>query len=70
MKKFEIHGMTCGHCTASVSDALGKVPGLTDITVNLDDKIATFDTDESVTDDQIKQAVAAIGFEVGALTDA
>lgn len=26
---FEIYGMSCGHCLASVRDALGSVPGVT-----------------------------------------
>ena len=70
MKKLEINGMSCQHCVASATDALKAVPGLTDVSVDLDAKAATFDTDGSATDDQIKQAINAIGFEPGSLTEA
>lgn len=31
----DIEGMTCGHCKANVEQALKKVPGVTNVTVDL-----------------------------------
>lgn len=70
MKKLKINGMSCQHCVASVTDALVAVPGLADIKVDLEAKAATFDTDGTATEEQIKQAIVNVGFEVGELADA
>lgn len=69
MKKLEIEGMSCTHCTASVAEALAKVPGVNGVAVSLDDKVATFSSDGTADEEQIKKAVTAIGFSVGNLTD-
>lgn len=69
MKKVEVKGMSCQHCVASVTDALGKVPGLSDVNVDLDKAQATFNTDGSADDEQIKAAITSVGFEVGAVSD-
>lgn len=34
--KIHIAGMTCGHCVAAVSKALRAVPGVQDVSVNLE----------------------------------
>lgn len=69
MKRLEIKGMSCGHCTASVFEALDKIGGLTNIGVSLEDQSATFKAPDTVTEDQLKEAITAIGFEVGELTE-
>lgn len=69
MKKLEIKGMSCGHCTASVFAALDKIGGLRDLGVSLEDQCATFKAPDTVTEEQLKAAITAIGFEVGALTE-
>ncbi|MBU1001223.1 MAG: cation transporter [Proteobacteria bacterium] len=69
MKKLEINGMSCGNCCASVFAALDKIEGVRNIGVSLEEKCVTFKADDSVTEEQLKAAVTAIGFEVGALTE-
>ncbi|WP_461210743.1 heavy-metal-associated domain-containing protein [Desulfocurvus sp. DL9XJH121] len=69
MKKLQVNGMSCGHCTASVTEALSKVPGVSGVDVSLEDKAATFEAAPSVNEDQVKAAITAIGFEVGDLTE-
>ncbi|BBD08353.1 heavy-metal-associated domain-containing protein [Desulfovibrio ferrophilus] len=69
MKKLEINGMSCSHCTASVFEALDKIEGLRNIGVSLEDKCATFKAPDSVTEEQLKAAITAIGFEVGEYTE-
>ena len=32
---YDVTGMTCGHCVASVDSELRSVPGVTDVTVDL-----------------------------------
>lgn len=62
MKTIKIKGMSCGHCTASVKEALEKLDGISDVEVDLDNGEARFqgDIDQNV----IKDTIDAIGFEV------
>jgi copper chaperone len=41
MTTLSIPDMSCGHCKAAVEQALGAVPGVGDITVDLDARRAT-----------------------------
>lgn len=34
--KLEVEGMSCAHCVASITKAVQPLPGVTDITVDLD----------------------------------
>ena len=33
---FAVTGMTCGHCVVAVSEEVSAIPGVTDVTVDLD----------------------------------
>jgi len=59
---FQVPGMTCGHCKASVENELGKLSGVTAVRVNLDTKAVEVDAD-GVTWAQITAAVDEAGFE-------
>ncbi len=66
IKKFKVDGMTCSHCEKSVKEALGKIEGVTDVSVNLDTKIVEVkgnNLDENI----IKSAIDDIGFEVSSI---
>jgi len=41
MTRLDVHGMTCGHCTAAVQRALEAVPGVESASVDLDAGTAT-----------------------------
>lgn len=43
MTTLSIPDMTCGHCKASVEQALGQLPGVQKITVDLSARIARVD---------------------------
>lgn len=59
----EVKGMSCGHCVASVTDAVKKVPGVTDVTVSLEDANAVIHGDFDI--DAVREAVTKVGFEPG-----
>jgi len=44
METLKINGMSCGHCTSSVTKTLEAIPGLSQVTVHLDKGEATFTT--------------------------
>jgi copper chaperone len=62
METLKINGMSCGHCTGSVKKALESIPGLSQVTVDLDEKKASFNNDGAARE-EIRAAVSGIGFE-------
>jgi copper chaperone len=65
MKTVEVGGMHCPKCVASVTKALSEIPGLTNVTVDLQKGLASFDGDAS--DDAVKAAIDKIGFVPGTI---
>lgn len=57
-----IEGMMCGHCQARVEKALKEVAGVTEVTVNLENKNAVVIGEASA--DVLKQAIVDAGYEV------
>lgn len=62
-KVISIEGMACMHCVKHVQEALAAVPGVQEVTVDLEGKSATVSVDGSVTDEALKSAVDGAGYE-------
>lgn len=58
---YKIQGMMCMHCAAAVEKAIKGIPGVTAVTVSLDDKTADVCGGDR---DAIIKAVEAEGFKV------
>lgn len=68
MKKvLTIEGMMCGHCTGRVQKALEAVAGVSTVTMSLEEKTATVEMTEEVSDETLTAAVAGAGYEVKAV---
>ena len=51
-----VEGMSCGHCSGMVQKTLEEIDGVSNVSVNLDTKKASFDADTSeLIDTAIKQ---------------
>ncbi|MFN0305055.1 MAG: heavy-metal-associated domain-containing protein [Burkholderiales bacterium] len=62
--ELKIDGMTCSGCVRSVTKALSMVPGVADVSVSLDDRLARVKFDPAkVNRAAIRQAVLEAGFE-------
>ena len=59
-----IEGMSCMHCVRHVSEALKEVEGVESVSVDLEEKTATLEHDESVTLDCLKGAIEDVGYTV------
>ena len=60
-----VDGMTCGHCVETINLALGGLPGINSVAVELDKKSVTVDFDESTTDlETISAKIIEVGFEI------
>lgn len=62
MTTVKINGMRCQHCVNATKQALEALPGVTNVSIDLDKGEASFEGD--VSPDTVKEAIAKIGFEV------
>lgn len=63
-ESYKINGMTCAACAKAVERAVKKLPGATDVTVNLaTEKLALTYDEAKIKPDDIKAAVTKAGYE-------
>ena len=67
-KELKIKGMSCQHCVKHVTNALQEVAGVTAVKVDLNQANAMVETDGSVSEQVLKDAVAEAGYEVTAIS--
>lgn len=58
-----VPGMTCGHCEAAVKQEVGAVPGVADVTVDLDTKDVVV-TGSNLDRDAVVAAIDEAGYDV------
>lgn len=63
-KELSIEGMMCQNCVKHVTHALEGIPGASNVNVSLEEKKATVEIPETITDDVLKAAVVEAGYEV------
>ena len=63
-KTIFIEGMSCGHCSKRVEDALKSVNGVKSVKVSLEEKKADVILKNDVDNEILKNAVEEVGFEV------
>ena len=63
-KKIQIEGMMCQHCVAHVEKALTALGGVSAAQADLESKCATVTLSAPVSDEELKEAVTAAGYEV------
>lgn len=59
-----INGMQCEHCKMRVEKVLNSINGIKNVSVNLDNKNVVIECEGEIEEDNIKEAVEEIGFEV------
>jgi P-type Cu+ transporter len=62
-KTFSIKGMHCASCVRVLERSLGKVPGVSDVIVNLATNKATVSLSPEVNDEMLSTAVSKVGYE-------
>jgi copper chaperone len=63
MATVKIKGMSCNHCVMAVTKALNEIDGIKDVQVDLAKGEATFDEEEPVDMDIVKEKIAKAGYE-------
>jgi len=64
---YKVEGMTCGHCASTVRAAVGAVPGVTGVEVEL--AAGTVTSAGAPIDGAVAQAVSDAGYDVAAAGD-
>ena len=65
--RFDVEGMSCGHCKAAVEGELGKLPGVEGSSADFETGIVEVSYDEArVGTDELKGAIEEAGYEVRA----
>ena len=63
-KTIFINGMSCGHCSKRVEEALKSVNGVKSVKVSLEEKKADIILKNDIDNDVLKNAVEEVGVEV------
>lgn len=60
--RFAVGGMDCGSCVRKIETALGRLPGVADVSVSLSNGAVTIRHDARVTGEDMRKIVARLGF--------
>ena len=63
MATVKIKGMSCNHCVMAVTKALNEIHGIKEVQVDLAKGEATFDEEEPVDMDIVREQIAKAGYE-------
>ncbi len=61
---YAVQGMTCDHCAGSVTAEITKIPGITDISVDVKAGRLTIVSDDPVPASAVEEAVEEAGYTV------
>ena len=59
--RYEVTGMTCSHCVASVREEVGAIDGVASVAVDLGSGLLTVEA-PSLSDEDVTAAVAEAGY--------
>jgi copper chaperone CopZ len=63
-KKINIEGMHCASCATNIERSLKKISGVKEVSVSVIGKKAFVEADEKASDEELKKAVAKVGYRV------
>ncbi len=62
--EYTVRGMTCGHCASAVSEEVAKIPGVTDVEVDVAGGRVTVRSTGPASDEAVAAAVDEAGYEL------
>jgi Cu2+-exporting ATPase/Cu+-exporting ATPase len=65
-----VEGMTCQHCVHHVTEALREVPGVSEVSVSLQEKAATLSVEEGFSPEQAATALDEAGYKLAGVQGA
>ncbi|MEV6524528.1 cation transporter [Longispora sp. NPDC051575] len=64
ISKYQVKGMTCGHCVGSVSSEVGNIAGVSDVAVDLPTGEVTVTSTGELDVEAVRAAVDEAGYEL------
>ena len=61
---FTVSGMSCGHCEKSVSEELGSLPGVTEVSADAKAGTVTVSSEQPLDDHAVRAAVDEAGYQL------
>jgi copper chaperone CopZ len=61
---YTVTGMTCEHCAGAVREELERIPGVTEVAVDLPSGAVTVVSEQPVTDADVRAMVDEAGYEL------
>jgi len=58
----DVQGMTCMHCAGNVKKAVESIAGISNVSVDLDEKTVLFEAEEGVDTEKVKEAIVGAGY--------
>ena len=65
MRTVKIEGMSCQHCVKAVTKALEAIPGVTDVKVDLARGEASFEEEQPVDEQTLRERLRKAGYRLG-----
>ena len=60
-----VEGMSCGHCVKAITDALGELPGVNNVNIDLKEATVSFGFTPAQTPlEKIEAAITEIGYTI------
>ena len=59
-----VKGMSCGHCAAAVTKALGTLPGVSRVQVDLATGRVTFENANPIPREELARVIKTAGYEI------
>lgn len=66
-QKYEVTGLTCGHCVSSVKEEVGEIAGVDSVDVELNvggASVVTVASETALDVDQVRAAIDEAGYEL------
>lgn len=64
---YGVNGMTCGHCVSAVTAEITAIPGVQDVSIDLNSggtSAVTVTSDKPLADEDVRNAVDEAGYEL------
>lgn len=68
--KITINGMHCASCASNVERSLKKISGVKEVSVSVMTKKAFVETEKDISQDELKQAVKKVGYDIVSIEEA
>jgi len=64
MPEIKVKGMSCGHCAAAVAKALQSLPGVSEVQVDLERSLVSYQSATPVAGEDLARVIKAAGYEL------